>query len=231
MLQSGARRLWSWQFTQSRAVVSVALARFGRRRLHGRGQRCGHSSGPGAGSVVRERRRPPGPGLRRQLRRLRAPGGTARSGGGRLRSAWRPSLPKPRCCWSATRSLRTLLPCSPRLTWAHHTQAGVSNLAGTDLWDSQVTLTSSRGAVAATAIAEYALAAAAHFARGLHEAASQKAAGQFTRAGLPDAYLARGDDGGHRLGRHRPGGGPAVACGRHAGDRHPPLGHCPAARR
>jgi phosphoglycerate dehydrogenase-like enzyme len=72
---------------------------------------------------------------------------------------------------------------SPRLVWAHHTQAGVSNLAGTDLWNSAVTLTSSRGAVAATAIAEYALAAAAHFARGLHEAARQKAAGQFTREG------------------------------------------------
>ncbi len=72
---------------------------------------------------------------------------------------------------------------SPRLVWAHHTQAGVSNLAGTDLWSSGVTLTSSRGVVAATAIAEYALAAAAHFARGLHEAARQKAAGQFTREG------------------------------------------------
>ena len=72
---------------------------------------------------------------------------------------------------------------SPRLAWAHHTQAGVSNLAGTDLWASDVTLTSSRGAMAATAIAEYALAAAAHFARGLHEATRQKAAGQFTREG------------------------------------------------
>jgi phosphoglycerate dehydrogenase-like enzyme len=72
---------------------------------------------------------------------------------------------------------------SPRLVWAHHTQAGVSNLAGSDLWRSEVTLTSSRGAVAATAIAEYALAAAAHFARGLHEATRQKAAGQFSRAG------------------------------------------------
>lgn len=72
---------------------------------------------------------------------------------------------------------------SPRLVWAHHTQAGVSNLAGTDLWGSRVTLTSSRGAVAATAIAEYVLAAAAHFARGLHEAAGQKAAGRFTREG------------------------------------------------
>jgi len=72
---------------------------------------------------------------------------------------------------------------SPRLAWAHHTQAGVSNLAGTDLWSSDVTLTSSRGAVAATAIAEYAVAAAAHFARGLHEAARQKAAGQFSAEG------------------------------------------------
>jgi phosphoglycerate dehydrogenase-like enzyme len=72
---------------------------------------------------------------------------------------------------------------SPRLMWAHHTQAGVSNLAGTDLWASEVTLTSSRGAVAATSIAEYALAAAAHFARGLHEATRQKAVGQFTREG------------------------------------------------
>jgi phosphoglycerate dehydrogenase-like enzyme len=72
---------------------------------------------------------------------------------------------------------------SPRLVWAHHTQAGVSNLSGTDLWSSGVTLTSSRGAVGATAIAEYALAAAAHFARGLHEATRQKAAGQFSREG------------------------------------------------
>jgi phosphoglycerate dehydrogenase-like enzyme len=72
---------------------------------------------------------------------------------------------------------------SPRLVWAHHTQAGVSNLTGTDLWRSEVTLTSSRGAVAATAIAEYALASAAHFARGLHEATRQKAAGELTRDG------------------------------------------------
>jgi phosphoglycerate dehydrogenase-like enzyme len=78
---------------------------------------------------------------------------------------------------------------SPRLAWAHHTQAGVSNLAGTDLWDSEVTLTSSRGAMAATAIAEYALTAAAHFARGLHEAARQKAAGQFTREGYAMSTL------------------------------------------
>src|SRR5215469_6840914 len=59
----------------------------GARRLHGRGQRCGHSSDPGSGSVVRERRRPPGPRLRRQLRRPRPPGAAGRSGGARRRSA------------------------------------------------------------------------------------------------------------------------------------------------
>jgi phosphoglycerate dehydrogenase-like enzyme len=85
--------------------------------------------------------------------------------------------------------LEDLAARSPRLVWAHHTQAGVSNLAGTDLWDSEVTLTSSRGAMAATAIAEYALTAAAHFARGLHEATRQKAAGQFTREGYAMSSL------------------------------------------
>jgi phosphoglycerate dehydrogenase-like enzyme len=78
---------------------------------------------------------------------------------------------------------------APRLAWAHHTQAGVSNLIGTDLWRSDAILTSSRGVVAATAIAEYVLAAAAHFARGLHEAAQQKAAGQFTRKGYETLTL------------------------------------------
>jgi len=72
---------------------------------------------------------------------------------------------------------------APRLTWAHHTQAGVSNLHNCDLWTSSVTLTSSRGVVAASAIAEYAVAAATFFARGLHEGTRQKEAGIFTRAG------------------------------------------------
>jgi D-2-hydroxyacid dehydrogenase (NADP+) len=71
---------------------------------------------------------------------------------------------------------------APHLQWVHHTQAGVSNLHGTDLWASGVMLTSSRGAVGATGIAEYVLAGAYHFARGLHEATRQKAAGQFDRS-------------------------------------------------
>ncbi len=72
---------------------------------------------------------------------------------------------------------------APHLRWVQHTQAGVSNLHGTDLWDSPVLLTSSRGAVAATGIAEYVMAGASYFARGLHEATRQKAAGEFSRSG------------------------------------------------
>ena len=57
---------------------------------------------------------------------------------------------------------------APSLRWAHHTQAGVSNLLGSDLWASSIPLTSSRGAVGVTAIAEYVMAGVLHFARGLH---------------------------------------------------------------
>jgi phosphoglycerate dehydrogenase-like enzyme len=107
------------------------------------------------------------------------PGGPAASGSGRLAAI----LAQAEVLLVGFPVPEGLATRSPRLVWAHHTQAGVSNLAGTDLWDSEVILTSSRGAVAATAIAEYALAAAAYFARGLHEAAHQKAVGQFIREG------------------------------------------------
>jgi phosphoglycerate dehydrogenase-like enzyme len=60
------------------------------------------------------------------------------------------------------------------LRWAHHTQAGVSNLVGSDLWTSSVPLTSSRGAVGVTAIAEYVMGGVFHFARGLHAATRQE---------------------------------------------------------
>jgi phosphoglycerate dehydrogenase-like enzyme len=71
---------------------------------------------------------------------------------------------------------------APHLRWVQHTQAGVSNLYGTDLWDSPVMLTSSRGAVLVTGIAEYVIAGVYYFARGLHEAARQQAAGEFARS-------------------------------------------------
>jgi phosphoglycerate dehydrogenase-like enzyme len=78
---------------------------------------------------------------------------------------------------------RGIIERAPHLRWVQHTQAGVSNLHGTDIWDSPVTLTSSRGAVAATGIAEYVMAGAYYFACGLHEATRQKAAGEFSRHG------------------------------------------------
>jgi phosphoglycerate dehydrogenase-like enzyme len=72
---------------------------------------------------------------------------------------------------------------APRLRWAHHVQAGVSNLHRSDLWSSEVLLTSGRGSVATRAIAEYVIAAALYFARGLHEGDRQRQAGSFVRHG------------------------------------------------
>jgi phosphoglycerate dehydrogenase-like enzyme len=70
---------------------------------------------------------------------------------------------------------------APSLRWAHHTQAGVSNLVETDLWRSSVPLTSSRGMVSATAIAEYVMAGVFHFARGLHQATRRETGGALRR--------------------------------------------------
>jgi len=85
---------------------------------------------------------------------------------------------------------RGLVARAPGLRWAHHTQAGVSNLHASDLWASPVMLSSSRGHVAASAIAEYVIAASFHFARGLAEATRQKNAGEFRRAGYDLRTLA-----------------------------------------
>jgi phosphoglycerate dehydrogenase-like enzyme len=67
------------------------------------------------------------------------------------------------------------------LRWAHHTQAGVSNLLSSDLWTASVPLTSSRGAVAVSAIAEYVVAGILYFSRGLHVASRQPAGLALTR--------------------------------------------------
>jgi phosphoglycerate dehydrogenase-like enzyme len=76
------------------------------------------------------------------------------------------------------------------LRWAHQTQAGVSNMLGSDLWASPALLTSSRGSVGVTAIAEYVMAAVFYFARGLDTANRQKAAGTFGRQGFHMTTLA-----------------------------------------
>src|SRR5262249_40578375 len=80
---------------------------------------------------------------------------------------------------------------APRLRWVHHTQAGVSNFLGSDLWTSDIALTSTRGHVAAAAIAEYAMAGVFFFARGLDTAVEHRHAGRFTREGY-DFRLLRG---------------------------------------
>jgi phosphoglycerate dehydrogenase-like enzyme len=72
---------------------------------------------------------------------------------------------------------------APYLRWAHHTQAGVSNLVESDLWRSSIQLTSSRGAVGATAIAEYVMAGVFHFARGLHQATRRAPGTALSRSG------------------------------------------------
>lgn len=72
---------------------------------------------------------------------------------------------------------------APRLRWVHHTQAGVSNMHRSDLWTSDVELTSSRGAVGARTIAEYAMAGVFYFARGLDTASAQQREGRFSREG------------------------------------------------
>jgi phosphoglycerate dehydrogenase-like enzyme len=57
-----------------------------------------------------------------------------------------------------------------RLRWFHQLPAGASNLLRGDLWNSDVTVTTSRGYGNVRAMAEYVLAAFLHFARGLHRA-------------------------------------------------------------
>jgi phosphoglycerate dehydrogenase-like enzyme len=59
---------------------------------------------------------------------------------------------------------------APRLRWFHQLPAGASNLLRGDLWNSDVTVTTSRGYGNVRAMAEYVLASFLFFARGLHRA-------------------------------------------------------------
>ncbi len=73
---------------------------------------------------------------------------------------------------------------APKLRWFHQLPAGASNLLRTDLWKSDVTVTTSRGFGNTKAMGEFVLASFYHFARGLHRAyADQRehrfAAGQY----------------------------------------------------
>src|SRR4029079_1333560 len=66
-----------------------------------------------------------------------------------------------------------------RLRWFHQRPAGASNLLLGDLWGSDVTVTTSRGAGNTLAMAEYAVAGILHFAKSLHRAVIDRAAGAF----------------------------------------------------
>src|SRR5213075_445440 len=73
---------------------------------------------------------------------------------------------------------------APKLKWFHQRPAGASNLLRGDLWGSDVTVTTSRGAGNTVAMAEYAVAGILHFAKGLHRAGVDRAAAAFD----PRAY-------------------------------------------
>jgi glyoxylate/hydroxypyruvate reductase len=67
--------------------------------------------------------------------------------------------------WPPLKDLRVR---APRLKWVHELPAGASNFLDTDLWGSDVLVTSSRGLTNRRPMAEYVLASFLHFARGLH---------------------------------------------------------------
>ena len=64
--------------------------------------------------------------------------------------------------------LKDLRGRAPRLRWVHELPAGASNFLDTDIWDSNILVTTSRGLTNRRPMAEYVLAAFLHFARALH---------------------------------------------------------------
>lgn len=85
---------------------------------------------------------------------------------------------------------KDLVARAPRLQWVHQTPAGASNLVGSDLWGSDVVVTTSRGLGNTLAIAEYVVASFLHFARGLHLAAPHQARRSFQRFAYKPVLLA-----------------------------------------
>ena len=67
--------------------------------------------------------------------------------------------------WPPPKDLRSR---APRLKWVHELPAGASNLLDTDLWESDVMVTTSRGLTNKRPMAEYVVAGFLHFCRGLH---------------------------------------------------------------
>ena len=79
---------------------------------------------------------------------------------------------------------------SPRLIWVHQQAAGASNQKASDLWNSDVVVTTTRGHAANLPIAEYVIACFSHFGRGLHRASDDLSAGKFDYSGYRPVQLA-----------------------------------------
>ena len=85
---------------------------------------------------------------------------------------------------------RRLLSRMPNLLWAQYLWAGISDLQYSDLWGGLVRLTSSRGYVDTTPIAEMVIAAALHFAKDLRIAVVQGMEGEMDASGYDLSLLA-----------------------------------------
>jgi len=79
--------------------------------------------------------------------------------------------------------LPTAAEMAPGMRWFHHTQAGVSNLWPCDVWQKEgLVITSGRGTMRPTAMAEYCIAGAMMFARSLHDGMLDKPGGKLDRS-------------------------------------------------
>ena len=78
---------------------------------------------------------------------------------------------------------------SPRLKWFHQRPAGASNLLRSDLWGSDVVVTTSRGAGNTLAMAEYAVAGILHFAKALDRAVIDRDTATFSHRGYRPLLL------------------------------------------
>ena len=71
---------------------------------------------------------------------------------------------------------------APKLKWFHQRPAGASNLFKSDLWGSDVIVSTSRGYGNTLPIAEWALSGMMYFAKGFHQAETDRNAGAFDNA-------------------------------------------------
>lgn len=73
--------------------------------------------------------------------------------------------------WPPLKDLRAR---APRLRWVHALPAGASNFIESDLWGSDICVTTSRGLTNRRPMAEYVLASFLHFTRGFHRSYLEK---------------------------------------------------------